>query len=327
VQYGRLLDIGRTLVADQRHPLDRFLRALLLRVLPYPKRFHPLAKLGAHLAFLLPRAIRAKLPVAKSTRVNWPQTQHTRRVAILSGCVQPTLAPEIDAEFAQILARLQIQPLQIHNRCCGALPAHLSDEARATALAIQTIDLVWPLIAESPPQIEAIMSTASGCGVTLKEYDWLLRHHSAYKDKAARFVALVKDPVELLEQEQAQLHSLTAALAQQQAPIVYHPPCTQQHGLKIKQRVEPLLHSLGFRLLPFADAHLCCGSAGVYSLLHPKISGALRERKLAQLEQPDTSCITTANIGCLTHLQASSNIPVIHWVSLVARALVPTSIN
>lgn len=327
VEYGRLLDIGRALVEEHRHPLDKLVRMLMLRILPYPKRFHPLATLGAWFAFLLPRKLRAKLPVAKKTTQLWPTGTHLRKVAVLGGCVQQTLAPEIDIELAQLLDHLQIQAVPIHNSCCGALPAHLTDEARAEALAAETIDLVWPLISGDQPQIEAILSTASGCGVTLKEYDWLLRHNSAYKEKAQRFVSFVKDPVEVLEQEVDGLRTLLANKTKAHAPVVYHPPCTQQHGLKIKQKVEPLLQTVGFRLLPFAESHLCCGSAGVYAMFHPRIGGALRERKLAQLEQAEASCITTANIGCLTHLQETSSKPVIHWVSLLARVASSTSSN
>ncbi len=314
VDYARLLDIGRNLVEDTRSTPDKLIRKLMLNVLPYPARFAPAAKLGTLFSFMLPKKLSGKLPKSTKSTMCWPTSGHQRKVAVLSGCVQPTLAPDIDISLAVVLDRAGIETVAVRNNCCGALPAHLTDEARAEKMAIETIDLVWPLVEDG---IEAIISTASGCGVTLKEYDWLLRHNKAYSEKAKRVSELASDPVEVIEKS---LDSFEGQPGKGET-IVYHPPCTQQHGMKIKGNVEKVLTTLGYKLLPFNDAHLCCGSAGTYSLFQPKISSELRERKLEQLQQPGASAIATANIGCMTHLSEKSELPVIHWLTLVARSI------
>ena len=322
VNFSRLVDIGRPM-AEALHPrvsTANWLRKALTRTVPYPERFGKLLRLGQTFRPLLPRSLKEKVPVSKEpggdlAAENWPGKRHERVVAILSGCVQPMLAPDTDVALAKVLDHVGISPLRIENRCCGALPHHLNDQERAETLARETIDLLWPAIESG---CEAVVSTASGCGVTLKEYDWLLRHDSGYREKTKRVSELAKDPVEVLEGASLSAFEKNAEFSER---IAFHPPCTLQHGMKLQGRVEALLTNLGFQLTPFGESHLCCGSAGTYSLLEPEISSQLRERKLKNIMSGKPSLIATANIGCQSHLQQKSGIPVVHWLTLLERSI------
>ena len=309
VDYAHLLDYGRDKVEQQvRRPLWQYWQRNLLRYfLPEPRRFKPLLRLGQWLRPVLPGSIRKSIPVPV-TVLPWPKQQHARRMILPGGCVQPSLAPDIDTATARILDQLGIQLIQAGG-CCGAVSHHLSATEQAKDYARRNIDAWWPHIEAGA---EAIISNASGCGVMLKDYAHLLNDDPAYADKAKRITDLSRDIVEVLEAED--LSKLR--LASTHKRISFHAPCTLQHGQGLAGRVEALLRHAGFELLPIRDAHLCCGSAGTYSITQPKLSRQLRDNKLAALNQGSPDLIATANIGCLLHLAADSAVTVKHWITL-----------
>lgn len=237
-----------------------------------------------------------------------------RTMLVLAGCVQPTLAPETNAIAARVLARLGIRLITAPEAgCCGAIDQHLAAPAAAQAAMRRNIDAWWPYVeAGEGGNIEAIVMTASGCGSLVKEYGHHLRDDPAYAEKARRVSALTRDLAEVLAQE-----DLSALRVGEKKRIAFHPPCSLQHGQKVRGVVETILTCLGHELLPFAESHLCCGSAGTYSLLQPEIAGALRTRKLEHLHAVQPDLIATANIGCQSHLAAAAGVPVVHWVSLL----------
>ncbi|WP_317203368.1 glycolate oxidase subunit GlcF [Janthinobacterium sp.] len=318
VEYGRLADIGRRVVdARVQRPLaERLARGALKELLPRRWLFTPAMKAGQLLRPLLPKAVQEKVPPRQEAGA-WPRRQHTRRMLLLDGCVQPAMAPNINAATARVLDALGVQLIVAPKAgCCGAIRHHLSDEAGGLADMRRNIDAWWPQIEAG---VEAIVMTASGCGSTVKEYGHLLRHDAAYAEKAARVSALTRDLSEILPE-------FTAALAARlKAPIgarvAYHPPCTLQHGQQIRGKVEAILRAAGVDVQLCADSHLCCGSAGTYSVLQPELSHRLREDKLAKLAATGAELIVSANIGCLTHLQAGTATPVQHWIELIDRAL------
>ena len=313
VEYGRLIDIGRDLVEPLApRPLgERLNRRLMRLILPWPARLAALTALGRLMRPLMPASLRGKLPRADHAR-EWPGARHDRRVLVASGCAQKALRPVTNAALARLLDGLGIEAVDAPGQgCCGALSLHLAAGEEAAAFARRNIDAWWPYVERGA---EAILVAASGCGVMLKDYAHLLRDDPAYRDKAERIAALARDPVEYLgDQDLADLRFDTSGLGR----IAFHAPCTLQHGQKLPGRVEALLQSLGFALTPVAEAHLCCGSAGVYSLLQPEISTRLRERKLANLLQPGPERIVTANIGCQLHLESGASRRVWHWLELL----------
>jgi len=316
VQYGRLLDIGRATVERQtRRPLlQRLQRQALLRIMPYPARISPLLKLAHALRPLLPPFLRQKVPAITPAAPVLSQT-HTRRMLMLDGCVQSATNPGINGAATRLLNRLGIQlSVAPQVACCGALAHHLSAEAQARETARRNIDAWLP---ELDAGAEAILITASGCAVHLKDYGHLLADDPAYADKARRVAHAAKDPVEILEQEDL----AALAIAPAPTPLAFHSPCTLQHGEKLPGRVEALLTRLGFQLTPVPDAHLCCGSAGTYSLLQPEISSKLRENKLRALNSGSPAQIATANIGCLMHLQEHGGTPVQHWLEVLVERM------
>lgn len=319
VKYGRLLDIGRHVVDGQvgRSMAQRFTRSLLKQVLPRPAIFSPAMKLGQALRPMLPTALQEKIPKPQASGM-WPTNEHTRKMLVLEGCVQPGMAPNINAATARVLDRCGVQLLRASNAgCCGALRFHLSDEEAALADMRRNIDAWWPFIEQG---IEAIVMTASGCGVMVKDYAHLLRNDAQYAEKAQRISALTKDLSEILPQFEATLLPLLQGKMQQR--IAWHPPCTLQYGQQIRGKVEGLLRALGVDVKLCADSHLCCGSAGTYSVLQPVLSQQLRANKLRNLEALEPETILSANIGCLTHLQAGTTTPVQHWIELIDRHLV-----
>ena len=319
VKYGRLLDIGRHVVDGQvgRSMAQRFTRSLLKQVLPRPAIFSPAMKLGQALRPMLPAALQEKIPKPQASGM-WPTNEHTRKMLVLEGCVQPGMAPNINAATARVLDRCGVQLLRASNAgCCGALRFHLSDEEAALADMRRNIDAWWPYIEQG---IEAIVMTASGCGVMVKDYAHLLRNDAQYAEKAQRISALTKDLSEILPQFEATLLPLLQGKMQQR--IAWHPPCTLQHGQQIRGKVEGLLRALGVDVKLCADSHLCCGSAGTYSVLQPELSKQLRANKLRNLEALEPETILSANIGCLTHLQAGTKTSVQHWIELIDRHLV-----
>lgn len=315
VQYARLLDIGREQLEQQvsRPLLERSKRALLRYVLPYPQRFSPLLKLARLFKPLLPDSlpIPTPRPASKFSHTLKPQT---RQMLILDGCVQSTLAPNINQAAAHVLQQLGISLITAPSAgCCGALSYHLSAPADGLDFARRNIDAWLPYLDLGT---EKIVITASGCGVMVKDYGELLQHDSDYADKARRVSAATFDLVEVLAAE-----DLSRLNLKHTDKIAVQSPCTLQHGQKLTGSMEQLLHRLGFTLSPVADAHLCCGSAGTYSLLQPELAGQLRKNKITALEQHHPDIIATANIGCLTHLQNKTQTPVRHWIEIVAGAL------
>lgn len=308
MQYRRLLDIGRELAERglTRPWWQRLQRKLLLFSLPYPSRIAAIIGLGRLLRPLLPPTLKAKLP-ARSAAEQWPAHQHSRRMLIMEGCVQPALAPRINLATAQVLDRLGISLLPVAN-CCGALPYHLNDSTGGLTMMRQMIDACWPQIEAGA---EAIVSTASGCGVTLKDYGRLLQDDSEYAAKAARFSALCRDLSEIIAAEQL------SVLQPLKRKIAFHAPCTLQHGQQLPGLVENLLTNLGFELTAVADSHLCCGSAGSYSLLQPELSGRLQKARISALQAQQPELIATANIGCWLQLQEKASVPVVHWIELL----------
>jgi glycolate oxidase iron-sulfur subunit len=305
VRYGRLVDIGRAVVeARTRRPAwDRLRRAALAFGVPRAKLFAAALRLG-RLFGMAP----ASRPAG-----SWPVARHARRMIALRGCVQPALAPSINAAAARVLDRIGVSLLEVPGAgCCGALRFHLNDQEAGRDDMRALVDAWWPMVAGR--EIEAIVMTASGCGVTVKEYAHLLATDQGYRGKAERISELTRDLCEVIRPE-----DLPAG--EKRGRIAFHSPCTLQHGQQVRGRIEALLIRVGYELTPVRDAHLCCGSAGTYSLLQPAIAGELRQRKLAALEEGAPHAIATANIGCLTHLQGGASLPVRHWIELIDEAL------
>ena len=308
VRYGRLVDIGRAVVEakTRRAPLDRLRRAALGWVLPRTWLFSLFLDLGRLARPLLPPVLREKILVRKAPGA-WPAPRHARKMLVLRGCVQPALAPSINAAAARVLDKMGISLIELPAGCCGALRFHLNDHDGGRGDMRALIDAWWPMIERG--EVEAIVMTASGCGVTVKEYAEYLAGDPRYRDKAARVSALTKDLSEILPLEKLR--------AEKHGKVAFQSPCTLQHGQKIRGQVEEILKRAGYELLPVDDAHLCCGSAGTYSLLQPGIAAELRGRKLRALQAQAPDAIATANIGCLSHLQGGTARPVRHWIELL----------
>ena len=322
VKYSHLLDIGRAMVeAKLPRPLKEVIpRTLLKAVLPRPAVFAPAVALGRVLRPLLPSVLADKLPPAAAATRPWPAAgRHARRMLVLAGCVQPALAPNINAATARVLDRLGIALFEAPKAgCCGAVRFHLNEQEAAKNEMRRNIDAWWPHLEAG---VEAIVVTASGCGVQVREYGHHLADDAVYAAKATKISALCYDPSEVLAAEQATLRPLLAARLATRGKLAFHAPCTLQHGLQIRGVIENILSAAGFELTPVADGHLCCGSAGTYAVLQPEIAGRLRDNKLAALNAGSPQQVATANIGCLTHLQAGSPLPVRHWIELIDEVL------
>jgi glycolate oxidase iron-sulfur subunit len=315
VRYGRLVDIGRAVVEERttRGAMDRIARALLAFALPRTALFAFFIRLGMLVRPLLPAALQGKVPLSIPPAGEWPQPHHARKMLVLAGCVQPALAPRINAAAARVLDRLGISLIEVPGAgCCGALRFHLNDQKGGRDDMRALIDAWWPMVQRG--EVEAIVITASGCGVTIKDYAHLLSQDDGYRDKAVRIAALAKDLCEVVP-----LDALPAGVAS--GRVAFQSPCTLQHGQQIRGMVEARLARAGFEPAPVRDAHLCCGSAGTYSLLQPAIAEELRGRKLEALQEGKPDWIATANIGCLTHLQPGAGVPVRHWIELLDEAL------
>src|SRR3954447_21708313 len=311
VRYGRLVDIGRGVVEARakRGALDRLARRLIASVLVRPRLFKALTGLGRVARPLMPAAVKAKVPGKVVAPGDWPAPRHARKMLALGGCVQPALAPSINAAAARVLDRVGISLVEAPRAgCCGALRFHLNYQEQGRDDMRALIDAWWPRAASG--EIEAIVMTASGCGVTVKEYGHYLAGDERYREKAARISALTSDLCEVLTAEMV-------AGGRARGKVAFQSPCTLQHGQQIRGKVEALLRAAGYELTPVNDAHLCCGSAGTYSLLHPEIAGELRSRKLAALNAGAPEVIATANVGCLSHLHGASATPVKHWIELL----------
>lgn len=319
VEYGRLVDIGRHVVEQQvlRTGTDRLKRAALREFVPRSGLFGAALEVGRLFKPLLPKALAGQVPHSAPAG-RWPAPRHPRKMIALAGCVQPAMRPSINAATARVLDLLGISLVeQPATGCCGALKFHLHDQEGGRDDARRNIDAWWPAIVAG--EVEAIVVTASGCGVQVKDYGHLLKGDPAYAAKALRVAAMSRDVAEVVL---AEAPALEAILARQLAgrptrKIAFHAPCSLQHGLKIRGVVEGLLRAAGFELVPVRDGQLCCGSAGTYSLLQPELSRQLRDNKLAALEEGGAERIVSANIGCIEHLCTAASIPVQHWIELV----------
>ncbi|CUI07463.1 glycolate oxidase subunit GlcF [Massilia sp. P8910] len=319
VRYGRLADIGRRVVEERvQRPLgERIKRAVLKEVLPRAWIFRPAFRAGQLFRPLLAPALQDKLPKTRAAG-HWPAREHARKMLVLQGCVQSTMAPDINAATARVLDAFGVQLLAAPKAgCCGALRYHLNDQEGGLDDMRRNVDAWWPLVERG--QIEAIVMTASGCGVTVKEYGHLLAHDSAYAAKAARIAMLTRDLSEIMPQFEAELGAKLKGKVSKR--VAFHPPCTLQHGQQIRGKVEGVLRAAGVDVTLCADSHLCCGSAGTYSVLQPALATELRDRKLASLQATNPEVIVSANIGCQTHLQSGTQTPVAHWIELIDQAL------
>jgi glycolate oxidase iron-sulfur subunit len=326
VQYGNLVDIGRKWTEENTpaRPIgERLTRWALKEGLTKPALFNSAMTLGRLVRPLMPSGIKRKIPVVKNKALDpqinpyaRPNAHHARKMLILEGCVQPGMLPNINSATARVLDALKIQLVSAPSAtCCGALRYHLNDQAGSLDNVKQNIDAWWPMVENG---IEAIIMTASGCGVMVKDYGHLLANDPAYATRAKKISEITKDISEVTASLQ---NELVALIGTDQKPgVVYHPPCTLQHGQQIRGKVEGLLSSLGIGVRLCNDSHLCCGSAGTYSVTQPELSEQLRKNKLKNLtvacEESGTDVIVSGNIGCITHLQQDEK-PVLHWIEIV----------
>ena len=335
VAYGRLLDIGRHHIERvvPRTLRERLFRRVLLTIVPHHRRFAALLAPVRALRALLPTSLRRAVPPARPAG-SWPAPRHERRMLVLTGCAQPVTAPGINAAAARVLDRLGISLIAVDEGCCGALAHHLSAEERSREQMRQNIDIWWPEIERGA---EALVVTASGCGAMIRDYGILLRDDPEYAPKAARIAELMRDISEVIAQEFAksgvpQQRTSSGPPVPSDPPrppaksrprVAFHSPCTLQHGLRIRGVIEQQLERAGCTLTSVADGHLCCGSAGSYSLLQPAISRQLKVNRLAALQADEPDIIATANIGCLLHLASGTGLPVRHWIEVLAEMSAP----
>jgi glycolate oxidase iron-sulfur subunit len=329
VQYGRLVEIGRQHVeATVPRPFrQRLVRRVLASVLPNSAVFAPAMRLGQFVRPFLPRRLRDKIP-PRQRQLEWPTNAtatsasadadaaaplQARRMLLLAGCVQPTMLPNINIAPARVLHALGIETvIEPEAGCCGAIRLHLGYRDEALDDVKRNIDAWWPHVEAG---VEAIVMNASGCGATVKEYGHLLRNDPAYAEKARRITELTRDVAEVLGGFETELTGL--ARRRGVHTVAFHPPCTLQHGQQIRGAVEHLLTALGVETRLPADNHLCCGSAGTYSVTQPSLSYTLRDRKVKSLAALEPQMIVSANVGCIAHLQSGTSLPVAHWVELV----------
>ena len=310
VRYGRLADIGRAIVEEKvgRSAWDRVQRAVLGAVLPNTGLFSFLLGLGRLFKPFLPAGLKEKIP-AKTGSGEWPAPRHARKMLVLAGCVQPALAPRINAAAARVLDRQGISLIEAPGAgCCGAVRFHLDNQKGGAGDMRALIDAWWPMVERG--EVEAIVMTASGCGSFVREYEHHFQEDPAYLAKAKRISAMTRDLSEILLEKDIKN-------TKQPLRVAFQSPCSLQHGQQVRGKVEALLVAAGHQLAPVADGHLCCGSAGTYSILQPALSGQLRDRKIAALSAGGPEVIATANIGCLSQLQSGTATPVKHWIELL----------
>ena len=318
VHYGRLLDIGRRVVDERltRPPGERLARALLRWSLSSRRVFGAALRVGRLCRRWLPRRLGAKV-IPDGGAGRWPERKHARRVLFLSSCTQGALLPGIDRAAARVLDALDISVVVASGSgCCGAIREHLGDHLGGLEAARRNIEAWWPYVEDG---VEALVMTASGCGLQVKDYGRAFALDTTLATRAARISALTMDLVEWLAPQAEVLRLIVGAASP--LPIAFHAPCTLQHGQKLVGRTEGLLAALGARLVPVRDSHLCCGSAGAYSLVQPGLSGELRDRKLGALLENAPQAILSANVGCIAHLQSATTVPVRHWIEWVADRL------
>jgi len=312
VQYGRLVDIGRNIVEQQveRSIGDKIIRKALRIVIPNQTLFSTLLQLGRIFKPILPSKFKTKIPNTQVAKP-WPEKIRQRKMLVLGGCVQPTVSPNTNAALANVLDKLGIQLLRASNAgCCGAVSHHLSAHEEGLEFMRRNIDAWWPYVEQG---VEAIVLTASGCGVVVKDYGKLLAQDSTYAKKAKRISELSKDISEILSTED--LSKLPRHGVKQK--VAFHSPCTLQHGQNIVNSVETILVNAGFELTNVVDPHLCCGSAGTYSILQSELSKQLLDNKLHSLQAESPDVIATANIGCQMHMATKATVSVKHWIELL----------
>jgi glycolate oxidase iron-sulfur subunit len=320
-----LVDVGRKVVdAQVQRPMgERIMRWALKEGLPSPL-FAPAMKLGQAVRGILPAKLKAKVPAPQTAERNgvvWPTQTHARKVLMLAGCVQPAMLPNINTATARVLDAAGIQTIVAPKAgCCGAVKFHLNDQDGSLVQIRANIDVWWPFVEQG---VEAIVMNASGCGVMVKDYGHVLKDDVVYATKAKRISELTQDLSELLPELVPVLKpKLKAQVLANAGMQAFHPPCTLQHGQQLKGGVEKHLAELGFAIqVANTEAHLCCGSAGTYSVLNPEISTTLRDRKLGHLDALKPKAILSANVGCITHLQSGTDVPVKHWVEVLDEAL------
>jgi glycolate oxidase iron-sulfur subunit len=318
VQYGRLVEIGRKITEEKvTRPFgQRLMRRVLASFVPNSALFTPAMRLGQHVRAFLPKKLRDKVP-ARQRPLEWPATKHERKMLMLAGCVQPSMMPNVNIATARVLNALGVETIVASEAgCCGAIRLHLGYNDEALNDIRVNIDAWWPYVEQG---VEAIVMNASGCGATVKEYAHLLRNDPVYAEKAQRIVGLTRDISEILPEFEEALVAVTRRRAVH--TVAFHPPCTLQHGQQLRGQVEHVLAALGIEVRLPADSHLCCGSAGTYSLTQPTLSYALRDQKLEKLLAQEPQVIVSANVGCISHLQSGTSTPVAHWIELVEHML------
>ena len=323
VDYGHLIDIGRHWAEQQtQRPMgELWLRKLLAYGLTNKPLFDTGMSIGRLVRPLLPKVLKKKIPQGRPAGKKPMPGQHAERVLMLEGCVQPGMLPNINHATARVLDRLGVDALLATKAgCCGAIKFHLNEQEAALAEMKRNIDAWWPYITGEHPDckgqaVDALIMNASGCGVTVKEYGHILKDDPIYRDKAAKVSSICMDLVEYLPRHTDALKNLLKNSPAER--LVFHPPCTLQHGQKIKGSLEQFFSSLNIKVSLCQDSHLCCGSAGTYSILQADLSEQLREQKLNHLlnacQNNQASKIVSANIGCITHLQNDQK-PVEHWI-------------
>lgn len=318
VEYGHLLDIGRHQMKEKvrRSLLERIRRFLLRMILPYRRRFSFLLRCGQMLRPMLPQNLQKIIP-PRSKPGNIRQDIYSRKMILFRGCVQPALAPETNYAAIRVLNLLGISTVEISKEtCCGALDYHMAETGSASDFIKRNIDLWWPQINSG---VEAIVITASGCGVMIKDYGYILRNDPDYADKARQISSMTKDISEIFSAED--INKLRNHMKHEHVRTAFHNPCTLQHGQKLRDSTESVLQQLGFSLCDVPESYLCCGSAGMYSLLQQDLSQQLQQEKIRNLISGQPDLIITANIGCQMHLQQATELPVKHWIELVYAAL------
>ncbi len=322
VEYGRLAEIGRQQINKKIKRIfsERSYRYLLRQILPYPKRFSLLIRIGRGIRFLLPDKYRRMIPVNLHTKQQIKKIEsvvHTRKMILFSGCVQPLLSPETNCASTRLLNKLGIETITSRDeKCCGAIDHHMAIDERALFFIKNNIDAWWPSIEQGA---EAIVISASGCGTMIKDYGYILRNDPDYKDKAHQVAKLARDIGEIIAAED--VGKLRKIINVSSNRFAFQNPCSLQHGQKMKDKTAELLKKLGYQICDVEDADQCCGSAGTYSLLQTELSEKLRRKKINSLEVVKPDVIMTANIGCQLHLQQATDIPVKHWIEILEEDL------